>query len=190
MTSGKLFVISGPSGVGKGTLVKRILDQLPQCVLSISATTRRPRMGETDGVDYYFLSPEQFDALVAEDAFLEWASYNGNSYGTPRKAVESSLARGKNVICEIDPQGAFQICSQFPEAVLIFIAPPSLEELKRRLKQRGSETLESLDKRMAIAEVELSQQMRYDAVLVNDDLDKAVGDLTAYINEMCASKEA
>ena len=159
MSHGGLFVISGPSGAGKGTLVARLVDEVPGCWASVSATTRAPRDGEREGVDYFFLSREEFDDLVASDGFLEWAEYSGNCYGTPRSSVEEHRAAGENVILEIEVQGAFQVREKVPDATLIFIEPPSLEELERRLRSRGTEDEEAIARRMETAKVELSRKM-------------------------------
>lgn len=183
MRTGNLFVISGPSGAGKGTLVARLLDEVPDTWLSVSATTRKPRTGEVDGKHYYFMSREQFQKLAQDDELLEWAEYSGNLYGTPRKSVEDHVAEGKQVILEIDVQGGFQIREKIPEAHLVFIEPPSLEELKRRLVNRGTEDAQTIERRLAAAEMEMSRKDEYDFVLVNDDLDVAAQQLAAYVNE-------
>ena len=182
--TGNLFVISGPSGAGKGTLVKRVLDRVPDAWVSISATTRAPRAGEVDGVSYFFLSDDQFDDLIAQDGFLEWASVHTARYGTPRASVEERLAAGVQVILEIDVQGAFQVKRYMPECHLVFIAPPSMEELRARLEGRGSETPEAIAERMATAEVELAQKKKYDYTVVNDNLDEATDQLAAYIESL------
>ena len=140
MRHGNLFVISGPSGAGKGTLVARLIDAVPDIWVSVSATTRTPRAGEKDGVNYYFKSREEFMDMVDKDGFLEWAEYAGNCYGTPLESVRSHMAAGEQVILEIETQGAFQVRDKIPEAHLVFIAPPSLEVLEQRLRGRGSET--------------------------------------------------
>ena len=172
MRHGNLFVVSGPSGTGKGTLIARLLEEVPDAWLSVSATTRRPRPGEEEGVSYYFLTKEEFLSLAEEGGFLEWAEYSGNCYGTPRASVE------------LEVQGALQVREKMPEAHLVFIEPPSLEELERRLRGRGTETDDVVDMRMRTALVELSQKMEYDYRLVNDDLDEATRQLVAYVNEI------
>lgn len=182
MRTGNLFVVSGPSGAGKGTLVARLLEAVPDSWVSVSATTRAPRAGEVDGVSYYFLDRDEFLRRADEDGFLEWAEYAGNCYGTPRSSVEQKMAEGKQVILEIDVQGAFQIKEKIPEAHLVFIEPPSMEVLEARLRGRGTEADDVIEKRMAAARLELSQKMRYDKRLVNDDLDSAVAELVDYVN--------
>ncbi len=181
MRIGNLFVISGPSGAGKGTLVSRLLQEVPDMWVSVSVTTRAPREGEVDGVDYQFASQEDFKKLIEEDGLLEWAVYGGNHYGTPRKRVEEQMACGKQVILEIDVQGAFQIREKLPQTHLIFIEPPSLEILEMRLRGRNTETNDAIIARLAAAEVELSQKMEYDMQLVNDDLDEAYKLLLDYV---------
>lgn len=178
---GNLFVLSGPSGAGKGTLVKRLLQRVPDAWVSVSATTRQPRPGEVDGKDYYFLDQAHFDELVAQGGFLEWACVHGNSYGTLRSRVMEHIEAGNQVILEIDVQGAFLVRKAMPEAHLVFIEPPSLEELERRLRGRGTETEEVVCKRMKTAEVELAQKMEYDVQVVNDELERATEELVSYI---------
>ena len=160
------------------------MQEVDDCWLSVSATTRQPREGEVDGVQYYFLSMGEFEKLADEGGFLEWATYSGNNYGTPRASVEEKMREGKQVILEIDVQGGFQIREKIPEAHLVFIMPPSLEVLRERLTGRGTETPEVIERRMQAAEVELSQSMEYDKRLVNDDLDVATQELVDYVNEM------
>ena len=187
MRTGNLFVISGPSGAGKGTLVARLLERVPDTWVSVSATTRKPREGEVDGVHYFFLSREQFDDLVEHDGFLEWATYSGNSYGTLRAAVEQHMQSGEQVILEIEVQGAEQVKSKIPEAHLVFIEPPSLEVLEQRLRGRGTESEEDVQKRLSAAQMELSRKNEYDYVLVNDDLARAADELVEFVNA-CAER--
>lgn len=189
MRKGNLFVISGPSGAGKGTLVSRLVERVPDAWLSISATTRDPREGETDGVHYLFVGEDGFDRLVASDGLLEWAQVHANRYGTPRALVEDHLAAGDQVILEIDVQGGFQIREKLPQAHLVFIEPPSLEELERRLRGRGTDSEESVALRMRNAELELSRKMEYDIQFVNDNLDECTDALVAYIERQAKIDE-
>ncbi len=179
---GNLFVISGPSGAGKGTLLSKVLERIPDAWVSVSATTRNPRPGEVEGKHYYFLDPERFKSLVDQEGFLEWAQVHDNYYGTLKQSVLDHMRSGDQVILEIDVQGAFQVRKALPEAHLVFIEPPSLEELERRLRQRGTETDEVISSRMKTAEVELAQKMEYDIQVVNDDLERAVNELVDIIN--------
>lgn len=180
---GNLFVISGPSGAGKGTLVARLLEMVPDTWVSISCTTRAPRTGDQEGVQYYFKTREEFMDLANNGGLLEWAEYSDNLYGTPRQVVEERMREGIQVILEIDVQGGFQIRQKMPQAHLIFIEPPSLEALEERLRGRGTESEESISKRLAAARVELSHKMEYDYLLVNDDLNVAAQQLADYVNE-------
>lgn len=173
----QLFVVSGPSGAGKGTLVARVREQLPDLGLTVSATTREPRPGEVDGVSYFFLSPEDFKQRVDAGAFVEWAEVHGHCYGTLVSEVERNHAAGASCILEIDVQGALQVRERFPEAILIFIKPPSMAVLRERLMGRGTECPEDLELRMGNAEQELALADRYDRVVVNDDLDRATEEL-------------
>lgn len=167
---GVLVVISGFSGAGKGTLMKELLKQYPNYALSISATTRQPRPGEVDGREYYFVTEEEFDRMIAEDQMIEYACYCGRYYGTPRTYVEDQMAAGKDVLLEIEIQGALQIKKKFPETILIFITTPSAEILKNRLVGRGTETPEVIEARLSRAIEESRGIEEYDYVLVNDDL--------------------
>lgn len=179
----KLFVISGPSGAGKGTLVARVRERRSNLGLTVSATTRAPRDGEQDGVSYYFLTREEFKRRVDAGEFVEWAEVHGNCYGTLVSEVESKLQGGSSLILEIDVQGALQVKKHFPDAVLIFIKPPSLEALRQRLVGRGSETPESLELRLADASDELALADRYDDVVINDDLDLATDELVRVLDK-------
>lgn len=177
---GLLLVVSAPSGCGKGTILAEILQE-PGFYFSVSATTRAPREGEVDGMNYHFLSKERFEARIAEGGMLEYASYCGNYYGTPRKEVEDMRNAGKDVVLEIEVQGAMQIKKLCPDAVFLFIAPPSIGELERRLHKRGTETQEVIAKRVAEAAGELQYMEQYDYVVVNGDLAKAVSDFKAIV---------
>lgn len=179
---GNLFVISGPSGAGKGTLLSKVIERIPDAWVSVSATTRNPRPGEEEGVHYYFLDKDHFLELVNHDGFLEWAKVHDNYYGTLKESVLEHMKAGEQVILEIDVQGALQVRNVIPEAHLVFIEPPSLEELERRLRSRGTESDDVISSRMKTAEVELAQKMEYDIQVVNDDLEQAVDELTAVIN--------
>ena len=181
--TGNLFVISGPSGAGKGTLVKALIEQVPDAWLSVSATTRKPREGEVDGKHYHFLSNDQFDDLVRQDGFLEWAQVHSNKYGTPRAQVEQAIAEGKQAILEIDVQGAFQIKEKIPQSMLVFIEPPSLEILEERLRGRGTETEDVIAARMSVATMELLEKIKYDIAIVNDDLDVAAKELVDFVEK-------
>ena len=175
--TGDLFVVSGPSGAGKGTLLAQVMPKLDNIWLSVSATTRAPRKNEVDGTHYFFISDEEFDGLVSTDGLLEWASVHGERYGTIRSEVEDRLAKGTDVILEIDPQGALQVVSKIPQAVMIFIEPPSIEVLEQRLKKRGTEDGAEIRKRMADSLDELEYRWRYQHVIVNDDLESAAEEL-------------
>ena len=174
MTSlGNLTVLTGPSGVGKGTIVRKILENHSDVWLSISATTRKPRCGEIEGEHYFFLEKKKFQEIINKDGFLEWASFSNNFYGTPRKIVKEKIEKGTNVLLEIELEGARQIRKSFPEALQIFLAPPSLAELEKRIRGRGTETEESIRDRLAIANKELVAKKEFDAVVINNEVEKS-----------------
>ena len=176
-----VFVITGPSGVGKGTLIRAVRDLVPELELSTSATTRARRAGEVDGVDYHFIDRDEFDRRVAEGLFLEHATYSGNQYGTLRTEVEERNARGAPVVLEIELQGARQVRATMPEAVQIFIAPPDPADLRRRLEGRGTDDAETIESRLAVAEEELAARGEFPHTVVNDDIDRAAAELAALI---------
>jgi guanylate kinase len=177
----RVFVITGPSGVGKGTLIRGLMERLGELELSVSATTRPPRPGERDGVDYHFLTPEEFDRRVAAGDFVEHADYAGRRYGTLRSELESRLAEGVPVVLEIEVQGARQVREAMPEAVQVFIAPPSLEALRTRLIGRGTDDAEEVARRLEVAEQELAAQPEFAHVVVNDRLDEALDELVEIV---------
>lgn len=181
---GKLFIVSGPSGSGKSTVLGEVFKRRDRLYFSVSATTRGPRPGERDGVEYYFIDQSRFDEMVENDEFLEHARYAKCSYGTPRKPVEEKLNAGIDVILDIEVQGAGQVKARMPEAVSVFIAPPSLEELERRLRSRGTETEERIALRLETAKSELREAEKYDHVVVNDDYVRAAGELLDIINNV------
>ena len=182
----KLFVLSGSSGVGKGTVLKGFLQKNPNFMLSISCTTRKPREGEVDGVNYFFLTKEEFQKNINENKFLEWAQFAGNFYGTKKKYINQCLEEGRDIILEIDTQGALQVKKQMPEAVLIFICPPSLEALENRLRGRHTEDEETIQKRLNEVKIELERAEKFDYKIVNDELEKAIAELEKVINgEQC-----
>ena len=170
MKTGRLFVISGASGVGKSTVLKLVMQQCPQLQFSVSATTRPPRPGETDGVNYYFITHEQFQQMIAEDAFIEYDEHMGNYYGTPKSELQEKLRYG-DMFLDIEPVGAFNVRKINPEAILIFITPPSLEELERRLRSRGDTSEEQMQLRLERAKWEMEQSKQYDHIVVNDVLE-------------------
>jgi guanylate kinase len=174
---GKVFVITGPSGVGKGTLIERLLEHVPELELSVSATTRDPRPGEVDGRDYHFLTPEEFERRVEAGDFLEHATYSGNRYGTLREEVERRLEEGRSVVLEIEVQGARQVREAMPEAVQIFIAPPDPAALRERLEGRGTDSAAAIERRLRTAETELEAQEEFPHVVVNDEVQNAASEL-------------
>lgn len=176
MSRGILFVMSGPSGTGKGTICDELLKR-EDIFLSISSTTREKRKGEVDGVTYNYTTVADFEDMIKNGEMLEYAKYNGNYYGTPKKTVEKMLCDGKNVLLEIEPQGALKVKSIFKDANLIFIVPPSMDELKKRLTERGREDEEQIKQRMEAAKWEFEQSPQYNYILVNDDLEKCVDEV-------------
>ena len=190
MKKGKTFIVSGPSGVGKGSVLKVLLEKRKDVYVSVSATTRQPRVGEENGVHYHFLDVDTFHDWMAQDAFLEYAEYVGNFYGTPKRFVDEAMEAGRDVILEIDVQGALQIAHKRPDAVLIFIAPPSWEELARRLTLRGTDSPEKIEKRLLRAKVEFQTAHTYDYFVINDNVDNAVRELEAIMTaEHCKPKD-
>jgi guanylate kinase len=185
---GLLIVISGPSGVGKDTLIKGLLEQDRNLRYSVSCTTRAPRRGEVDGVDYSFVSRERFQELIEEGAFLEHASYNGNLYGTLTERVERERDAGHDVVLKIEVQGAEQVRAKVPDAIFIFVAPPSVDELVKRQIKRNTETAQDMEARREIATREMEYAARYDHVVVNDKLDRAVAEILAIIQQARSSQ--
>ena len=170
----KLFVISGSSGVGKGTLIKKFLDKNPDFKLSVSCTTRKPREGEVHGINYFYLTKEEFQTCIEHDEFLEWAEFSGNMYGTQKAYVQEKLEQGKNMILEIDTKGALNVKKIMPEATLIFILPPSFAELEARLRGRHTESEEAIQKRLNSTKLEMENSKHFDYQVVNDNIENAV----------------
>lgn len=179
MKKGLLIVVSGPSGTGKGTVCGELLTQAQDLAYSISATTRQPRAGEVDGKNYYFMEKAEFEQKIAEGGFLEYANVYGNYYGTPLAKIEERLAAGEDILLEIDTQGALNVMQKCPDGLFIFLVPPSLAELERRIRGRGSETAESLERRMGSAKKEIEAGRKYGYVVVNDTVKKAVSRIMA-----------
>jgi guanylate kinase len=177
----RVFVITGPSGVGKGTLIRTLLERVPSLELAVSATTRAPRPGEVDGADYHFLTEEQFTRAVEAGAFIEHATYSGRRYGTLRSELERRMAAGRSVVLEIELQGARQVAQAMPEAIRIFIAPPSPTSLRNRLVGRGTDPPEQVEARLRTAEEELAAQGEFSHVVVNDRLDEAAAELERFV---------
>lgn len=189
MSKGNLFVFTGPSGTGKGTILKQVLAADPKVRLSVSATTRAPRQGEEHGVHYWFLSKESFEEKIGAGAFLEHACYVGNHYGTLEQPVNDQLEAGYDVVLEIEVQGALQIHEKRPDAIMIFVEPPSVEVLEARLRGRGTETEEKVNARIEAARHELAQAPKFDYIVVNDDLQTAIDDVCAVLRaERCRNR--
>lgn len=184
MGEAHLFIVSGPSGAGKGTLVKELLRRVPDLWVSVSATTRAPRPGEKDGIDYFFLTPSEFEVRARHGEFLEHAEVHGSRYGTLRAAVERRLCRGVDVMLEIDPQGAAQVRKVMDRSRLIFVKAPTTADLEKRIRYRGAETEEQLRTRLRTAERELAVEGMYDFVVINDDVSRASDELVAYIRSL------
>lgn len=178
----RLAVLSGPGGVGKSTVVRALRDLLPGWAVSVSATTRAARPGERDGVDYWFVSDERFDQLIAEGAFLEWANFGGHRYGTLWSSVREPLGAGRPVLLEIEIQGALAVKKEFPEAVLIFLHPPHFETLRARLRERGTDDQQRVQQRLALAEWELAQAAAFDHHVTNDDVASAAARVAAILD--------
>ena len=190
MKRGKTFIVSGPSGVGKSTVLNALLERRSNVYFSVSATTRDPRPGEEDGVHYHFLDVDTFRSWIVNDEFLEYAEYVGNFYGTPKKYVDAAMNSGKDVILDIEVQGAIQVTSKRPDTVRIFIAPPSWAELERRLTERGTDSQEKIQKRLLRAKVEFQTAHTYDYFVINDTVENAVRELEAIMTaEHCKPKE-
>ncbi len=179
---GNLYIIAGCSGVGKGTLLKLFLKENPEIKLSISATTRKPRQGEEDGVNYFFVSKEEFQKSIDNDEFLEWAEFSGNFYGTKKSFVEKTLAKGNDLILEIEVQGAKQVKEKMPDATSIFIMPPSLEDLEKRLRGRHTESEEAIQKRLNAAAREIEAGKNFDYQIINDNIDEALANMQKIFN--------
>lgn len=189
MSQGQLYIVAAPSGAGKTSLVAALLRHLNQLEVSVSHTTRAPRPGEVDGVNYHFTSSAYFQQLIAEEVFFEWAEVFGNFYGTSQQSVEARLAAGVDVILEIDWQGAQQVRQKMPQALSIFILPPSLEALQQRLTQRGQDSAEVIAGRMAQAQSEMSHWAEFDYLVINDDFDQALADLSAIFQAQRLTRE-
>ena len=190
MKKGKTFIISGPSGVGKSTVLSALLERRPNVYFSVSATTRDPRPGELDGIHYHFMDVDSFRKWIAMDQFLEYAEYVGNFYGTPKRFVDEAMNQGKDVILDIEVQGAIQVTSKRPDTVRIFIAPPSWAELERRLTERGTDSKDKIQKRLLRAKVEFQTAHTYDYFVINDTVENAVKELDAIMTaEHCKPKE-
>ena len=190
MRRGRTFIVSGPSSVGKSSVLSALMEKRPNVYFSVSATTRDPRPGELDGIHYHFMDVESFRKWIAMDQFLEYAEYVGNFYGTPKRFVDEAMEQGKDVILDIEVQGAIQVVSKRPETVRIFIAPPSWAELERRLTERGTDSQDKIQKRLLRAKVEFQTAHTYDYFVINDTVENAVEELNAIMTaEHCKPKE-
>jgi guanylate kinase len=189
-TRGSLFVLSGPSGAGKGTLRKKMFQKVPGISFSISCTTREPRDGEREGIDYHFITAEEFQSRFERGEFLEHAEVHGHFYGTLRDDAVRVLDSGSDILLEIDVQGALQVREKMPESILVFVAPPSFEELEQRLRDRGTESEERLQVRLRNARWEMGKAALYDYVIINDDIERAAGELEGIILEQRQNREA
>ncbi|MFA6308723.1 MAG: guanylate kinase [Clostridia bacterium] len=178
---GLIIVVCGPSGVGKGTLLSEVLDSSENMRFSVSATTRAPREGEIEGVDYFFKTHAEFEKMINDDELVEWVKYVDNYYGTPGKPIEASISSGTDIVLDIEVEGAQHIKKKYPDSVLIFIFPPSLEELKKRIEKRGTENVGEIEKRLIRAKVELSYVKKYDYVVINDDKGEAINEIKSII---------
>ena len=178
---GSIIVLSGPSGTGKGTIISHLLSAYPDFTFSVSATTRAPRPGEKDGVSYHFITKELFREMISRDEFLEYAEYVGEFYGTPKKPVYESVAEGNNVLLDIEVRGARQVMQREPDALTIFIVPPSIEELERRLRGRGTDSEEKLAARLARARIELEEKSHYSHIVINDTVERAVREIAEIV---------
>ena len=186
MSSGKgrIIIISAPSGAGKGTVIERLMERCPQLVFSVSATTREPRIGEREGESYFFMTRERFLEMLKRDEFLEYAEYVGEFYGTPKKPIYDNLECGKNVLLDIEVQGARQVIAKAPDAVTIFIIPPDMQELERRLRGRGTDTEAKLTARLERARIEIEEKTNYDHIVVNDYVPRAVEEIMSIIDKI------
>ncbi|GAB4252630.1 guanylate kinase [Deferrisoma sp.] len=186
MAQGLVLVVSAPSGAGKSTLIRRLRDAMPELGYSVSHTTRPPRPGERDGVDYHFVDQATFEAMRDRGEFAEWAEVHGNLYGTALTELRAAAEAGRDIVLDIDVQGALQVAERLPDAVLVFVLPPSWEELRRRLVERGQDSPEVIERRLANARSEVAVAPRYHYVVVNDDVDRCLGDLVAVVRaERC-----
>lgn len=181
----RLFVISGCSGVGKGTVINKFMERNKDFILSVSCTTRKPRPGEIDGINYFFISKEEFEQNIKEDKFLEYAQFAENYYGTKKKYIKQKFEEGFNIILEIETNGALQVKEKMPDAVLIFIAPPSVEELEHRLRGRHTEDEETIKKRLAQVKIELERSKKYDYIVINDSVERAVEEIESIVKTKC-----